>query len=167
MDISIRELRVDDAALIAPVHVRSWQSAYEGVMDADFLDSISVAARTEMWRGLLDGANPGARLLAARGGETIGFLVGARVSPSTEGAAEVFSIYLDPSVWRGGIGTALLDAGVRALRAEGPTAIILWVADGNERACRFYESRGWYFDGGRKDEPVGGRLVPHLRYRLD
>ncbi len=167
MDFSIRELTVDDAARIAPVHVRSWQAAYRGLMDQAMLDSLSVEQRTEMWTGILSTPNEGARLVVEQGGEAVGFLVGTRSSPGTEGAAEVFSVYLDPSVWRGGIGSALLDAGVEALRAEGPTPIILWVVDGNERACRFYESRGWQFDGGRRSDPVGEQLVPHLRYRLD
>lgn len=104
--------------------------------------------------------------MVERDGAVVGFLVGARVSPGTPAAAEIFSIYLDPSVWRDGIGSALLDAGIAALRADGPTPIVLWVLDGNERACRFYESRGWRFDGGRKDEPFGDRLLPHVRYRL-
>ena len=129
MDFSIRELTVDDAARIAPVHVRSWQAAYRGLMDKAMLDSLSVEQRTEMWTGILSTPNEGARLVVEQGGEAVGFLVGTRSSPGTEGAAEVFSVYLYPSVWRGGIGSALLDAGVAALRAEGPTPIILWVVD--------------------------------------
>ena len=65
------------------------------------------------------------------------------------------------------LGAQPADAGVEALRSAGPTPIILWVVEGNERACGFYESRGWVFDGGRKDERVGAQLVPHLRYRLE
>jgi ribosomal protein S18 acetylase RimI-like enzyme len=167
MDFSIRELRIDDAERIAPVHVRSWQAAYPGLIDQAVLDGLEVAQRVELWIDRLSGPIDGARLVVERGGEVVGFLVAARRSPETEGAAEVFSIYLDPSVWRGGIGSALLDAGVATLREGGPLPIILWVVEGNERACRFYEARGWYFDGGRRSDPIGDGLVPHLRYRLD
>ena len=167
MDFSIRELTVDDAELIAPVHVRSWQAAYVGLIDQAVLDGLEVAQRVESWIARLSGPNDGARLLVERGAETVGFVVGSRHSPATHGAAEVFSIYLDPSVWRCGIGSALLDAGLAALREDGPTPVILWVVDGNERACRFYESRGWHFDGGRRGDRIGGGIVPHLRYRLD
>jgi len=167
MDFSIRELTAADAAEIARVHVRSWQQGYEGLMDQAHLDQLDVGERTEMWTKLLGLPNQGARLVVESDGETVGFLVGARTSPGTEGAAEVFSIYLDPSVWRAGIGSALLDRGVELLRTPGPVPVILWVVDGNERACRFYERRGFRFDGGRKDEPVGDQLVPHIRYRLD
>lgn len=166
-DLSLREPTVGDASQIAFVHVRSWQAAYRGLMDQDFLDSLDVEECAAMWRRRLASPDEGARLVVERDGEVIGFLAGTRVSPGTEEAAEVFSIYLDPSVWRGGIGSALLDAGVESLRSQGHTPVVLWVLDGNERACRFYESRGWVFDGGRKDEVVGGATAPHLRYRLD
>jgi ribosomal protein S18 acetylase RimI-like enzyme len=167
MDFSIRVLTVDDAVTIAPVHVRSWQAAYRGLMDQAMLDSLRVEDRIELWQRQLAGPNPGTRLIVESDGEVVGFAVGMRASAGEDRAAEVYSIYLDPSVWRAGIGSALLDEAVAELRSDAPTPVILWVVEGNDRACRFYESRGWYFDGGRKDEPIGDQLVPHVRYRLD
>ncbi len=158
---------MDDAPSVAGVHVRSWLSAYAGLLDPELLASLGIPERTTMWASILSEPNAGVRLLAERRGEAVGFLVGGRESPSDPAAAEVFSIYLDPSVWRRGLGSVLLDSGVAALRAGGPTPIVLWVMDGNDQACRFYAARGWRFDGVRKDEHVGGFLVPHLQYRLD
>ncbi|MEQ8841824.1 MAG: GNAT family N-acetyltransferase [Acidimicrobiales bacterium] len=166
MEFSIREMTVDDAPAVAEVHVRSWLATYDGLLDADLLASLGVAERTTMWTSVLSSPNDGVRLLVERGGEAVGFLAGGSSSPSDPDAAEVFSIYLDPSVWRRGLGSTLLDAGVDGLRADGPKPVVLWVMDGNDAACRFYEARGWRFDGARKDEQVGAALVPHLRYRL-
>ena len=167
MDFSIRAAAVADASSIARVHVRSWQAAYPGLIDQTVLDGLEIAQRAEMWVDRLSSPLAGARIVGERDGEILGFFFGVRHSLETEGAAEVLSIYLDPSVWRGGIGSALLDAGISALLEEGPTPVILWVVDGNERACRFYESRGWHFDGGRRGDQIGDGIVPHLRYRLD
>ena len=165
--MEVRELTTADAATVARIHVAAWRVGYNGLMPSAVLDALDIGERTEMWSELLSQPDPGARFLAEYSGSAVGFVVGARESPFADGEAEVFSIYVDPAAWRVGAGSALLDAAVGAIRADGPRPVILWVLDGNERACRFYESRGWYFDGGRKDEMIQGHAVAHLRYRLD
>ncbi|MEZ5245728.1 MAG: GNAT family N-acetyltransferase [Acidimicrobiales bacterium] len=167
MDFSIREPTVSDAASMARVHVRSWQAAYAGIVDQATLDGLDVAERTATWTARLSVPGDGPRLVAEVDREIVGFLVGVRRSPDTADAAEVLAIYLDPGAWRRGVGSALLDAGVDRLRVEETAPIVLWVLEGNERARRFYEARGWRLDGGRRDERIGDERLSDLRYRLD
>ena len=49
MGTVIRAATATDAAAIAGIHVRSWQSAYRGMIDDDILDGLSVAGRTADW----------------------------------------------------------------------------------------------------------------------
>jgi hypothetical protein len=57
-------------------------------------------------------------------------------------------------------------SGVEWLRERWDEAV-LWVAEENPRARRFYEHGGWALDGGRKvDEVAPGALVAEVRYRL-
>lgn len=166
--IDLRAATRDDAAGIARVHVRAWQDGYAGHVDQAFLDGLSVDDRTALWRDVyLARPSEGSRLVAVVDGEIIGFVVGTTDSPSADRVGEIYSIYVDPPHWGTGIGSRLLRAATEEIRADGPRSLVLWVLDGNRRAIDFYESRGWAFDGGRKDELIGDRLAPHVRYRLD
>jgi GNAT superfamily N-acetyltransferase len=53
------------------------------------------------------------------------------------------TLYVVPSHWGGGIGSALHDLAVDRLRAKGVRVAKLWTLEGNEQGRRFYEHRGW------------------------
>jgi ribosomal protein S18 acetylase RimI-like enzyme len=63
------------------------------------------------------------------------------------------------------VGTALMAAGIEALRELGYSEVILWVLEDNPRARRFYEREGWALDGSRKDDEFLGVPVTEVRYR--
>jgi ribosomal protein S18 acetylase RimI-like enzyme len=84
--------------------------------------------------------------------------------PPDHGPAELYAIYVVPSRWSTGAGSALLD-GVLALAAQsGYTDISLWVLEANARARRFYERVGFALTG---ESAVLSRLdgVLQVRYR--
>ncbi|GJM38809.1 MAG: N-acetyltransferase [Acidimicrobiales bacterium] len=165
--MEIREITTADASGIARVHVRAWQRGYAGLVDPEFLAGLTVEQRTVEWRDVwLAQPSQGARLVAVVDGEIVGFVVGTTDSP-TDGCGEIFSIYVDPESWGTGAGSALLRAATAELRADAPRPLVLWVLEGNDRATTFYERHGWRPDGGRKDEQLGARPAPHLRYRLE
>ena len=56
-----------------------------------------------------------------------------------------------PRSWGAGHGSALHEAAMDHLAKEGFGEAVLWVLEGNERARRFYERRGWRADGARGD----------------
>jgi RimJ/RimL family protein N-acetyltransferase len=163
----IREMSKGDAAGVARVHVRAWQEAYRGLIVQSHLDGLDVAERTELWAGILSRPNDGPRFVVEVDGTIVGFLAGRRHSPSADGAGEIRTIYLDPAHWRGGLGSALLVEGIRALHQPVRIPVILWVLEGNERARRFYESHGWRPDGAIREELAGEQAALHVRYRLD
>lgn len=66
---------------------------------------------------------------------------------ATGSAGKIFSLYLHPSVWGGGIGKLLMNWCEQALLARGYSACKLWVVDVNARAMRFYEKQGFALDG--------------------
>ncbi|MFN2594225.1 MAG: GNAT family N-acetyltransferase [Actinomycetota bacterium] len=88
------------------------------------------------------------------------------LDPAT--AAELVTIYLDPSVWGQGIGHALMDVALNDLRERGFASAVLWVLEENKRARQFYEAGGWREDGNRKD-CFGAVQVqaPAVRYSID
>ncbi len=146
--------------------MRSWQAAYRGLVSEDDLEGLSVEMRAERWTELLaprDAAD--FTLVAEDGDEVVGFC--AVVAPARDEdlgprACEVAAIYVDPSRWRSGIGTALLDAAVRRLDDGRWDEAALWVFRDNPRACSFYAKHDFAPDGALRreadDDPPEVRL---------
>ena len=161
---------MEDAADIARVQVRSWQTAYQGQVPDEFLNGLSVAARTDAWATVLPELDPPGRsvlVLVDDGDEIVGFasLGPSRDDDATPETGEVMAIYLLPAVWGMGGGRQLMAASLEELRRAGFTTSSLWVLNSNARARRFYEVGGWVADGTSKDDPRDGFVFHEIRYR--
>jgi GNAT superfamily N-acetyltransferase len=153
----IREGTRDDAQGVARVQVRTWQTAYAGLLPSDGLCRMSVDRAAEQWQ-----AHP--PLVAEEDGEIIGFVsVGASRDDDADG--ELFAIYVEPGRWGTGVGRALIDAAEARRRERDDRDVILWVLEDNPRARRFYGAAGWHLDGARRPIEIFGVSVPEIRYR--
>lgn len=54
----------------------------------------------------------------------------------------MYALYVHPSVFGSGAGTALLSAAAGAVRKRGHRAMCVWVLTDNERALNWYRRRG-------------------------
>ena len=164
MEISVRDAAPGDAAAIACVHVRSWQSAYRGMIADEILDGLSIARRTSDWRERLQGPASGDAvaftLVAELGGELRGFCGVRRLDEDAD--ATIAALYLEPAYRRAGIGSALLGAALQRLRDAGRDDVVLWVLEANHPARAFYARFGFVADGGRETF----RDAPEIRMRL-
>lgn len=167
--VTIRAATPEDAARIAQVHVASWQSAYEGLLPADYLADLDPAMRTDRWQSVLSAkegsATAGHVLVAEQSGRTLGF---ASFGPSADedadpGTHELYAMYLEPSAWGRGVARELMRTVLAAIPAGSP--MTLWVLAGNERAQHFYRRHGFHADGIERIDEVGGVPVTELRYR--
>jgi ribosomal protein S18 acetylase RimI-like enzyme len=159
----VRPARREDAAAIADVHVRTWQTAYEHIFDAERLAGIGDRRRTQ-WEEWLADPQPGVRVFVAEeAGRVVGF-VSVGDSRDEPGKAELFAIYVLPEAWGSGAGSALMTSALEELRSYSSAA--LWVLEDNPRARRFYEREGWLLDGGRREEELLGVKVTEVRYRI-
>ncbi|MGY4542780.1 GNAT superfamily N-acetyltransferase [Arthrobacter sp. UYNi723] len=146
----VRYARVEDAAEMARVNVRSWREAYRGVMADHVLDDPGLpAARDRFWTAMLSDERYRANRVAVaeRDGEVIGIAMAgtAMAGPSqaeSQWGTQLFVLYVVAAEHGTGAGAALLDAVV------GPDdSAALWVADPNPRAQAFYRKRGFVADG--------------------
>jgi ribosomal protein S18 acetylase RimI-like enzyme len=135
--------------------VRGWRSAYRGLVPDAYLDGLRVEERRERWRERLeDGA-------CAFVLEQHGIAGYCRVDPP----GEVASLYVLPERRRGGIGSALLTAGLDELRVRGAVTATLWVFKANHAARAFYARVGFAPDGAEGvDEHTG---VDEIRLRVE
>lgn len=157
----VRTAVLEDAGAIARVHVTSWQQAYAGILDRDFLGGLDLATRAAWWETLLGGGG-GTALVSELEGAVAGFsLVG---SGDDEGWGQIMAIYVDPEQWGAGHGHALLSASEDLLVGLGFDRAMLWVLEANERARAFYERQGWRMTTPFRLETIGGTQVTEVRY---
>lgn len=153
--VRIRPATVEDAPGIALAHVRSWQTAYRGILPDNFLDALEPSSREERWREalrppledrltfvaeLLSGSEDGRAEIvgfAAAGPERDGIVVG---EVAYEG--ELYAIYLVAEHRRRGTGRRLVAAAAQWLVDRDTRSILIWALKNNRPACSFYEGLG-------------------------
>lgn len=153
-DYEIRPADVTDAPSLGRAHVRIWQEAYAGLMDADYLAGLDPRARGERWATIIEQMPPAQRTRVAvhrASGEVVGFVtVDTARDDDPATPTELWAINVLADHHGTGVAQALLDA------ALGDDDAYLWVVEGNERAQSFYRRNGFAVDGGRKrDERLG------------
>ena len=148
-DILIRIGRVEDAPLLANVHVASWRETYVGILPDAMLAALSVESRTAMWARVMDQpASPGSTVihLAELNEELVGFgSCGAQHAENLKAkgfGGEISAIYVLRPFQKRGIGTLLLRTMASDLVNRSLTAASLWVFRDNLVARRFYERNG-------------------------
>ena len=162
----VRPALGEDAAVLADIHVSSWQSTYRGVFDDEFLDGLDRDARQAWFEAQI---SRGASILVEPDDEPRGFCwYGPPLSNDEEASrAEVYSIYVHPDGWGEGHGHRLLDEAVRDMADSGYEETFLWVLDRNQRARSFYERQGWRLAPQLKLEEIGGVQITEVRYEFD
>jgi ribosomal protein S18 acetylase RimI-like enzyme len=161
--MDVRRARLEDARAIARVHAETWREAYEHVFGAGRLASVRVDARLAQWERILAADQSDVFVAPAHG--IVGF-VSTGDSRDADADAELFAIYVLPGAWGTGAGSALMRAGIEAMRLRASGDAVLWVLDDNPRARRFYEREGWTLDGERKEDEYLGLRVAEVRYRI-
>lgn len=168
--MNIREATAADSRAIATIHVRSWQAAYQGIMPAEYLESLSVEKREAIWRELL--CNEASETFVA---ESQGAMQGwINIGPSRDAdahpqTAEVWALYVDPLYWGQGIGTALWAEALRRFAQLRFAEATLWVLRENDGAIRFYQAAGFHIEDGKVQtlDRSGAQLVEiRLRRQL-
>lgn len=149
--------------------MRSWQVAYRAVVPDAILEGLSVEQRQRTWRQLLGDRHGTFTLVAERGAELVGFCsmaIPGRDDDAGEATCEVAAIYVEPTVWRAGIGNALLDRALRTAQDAGWCEVTLWVFAANTIARAFYEGFGFAPDGAEMNHQQSGQTEIRLRASL-
>ena len=151
---------------VARVHVRSWQSAYRGLLPNEYLDQLRPEHRAERYDFATRNPQTPQTIVAVEAGVIRGFATTAPSrDPDLAGYGELGALYVDPDYWGRGIGMALVSAARDRLAGLGFGDALLWVLMGNVRADRFYRNDQWAPDGLQRTDKVWGVTVNEIRYR--
>lgn len=138
MHVTFRSLRPEDLTQAADLVDAAFHAAYENLLSADALASMSPEYLLGKWSTAEDSAFIG----LFRDGRLAGV---ARVGSDPESPAigHLFSLYVHPQDQGCGLGQLLLRAGMEELRRAGYRLASLWVFESNARANELYRRVGW------------------------
>lgn len=139
------------------VHYKSWHETYAGLIDADYMEGITLEKCIETARQW-----PENIIIAKDGDRVIGFVgCGAYRDETLPGYGEIFAIYVLKEYHGQKVGYELMNAALGRLADYRKIAV--WVLKGNGRAIRFYERYGFRFDGTESEIVLGS---PNTELRM-
>lgn len=152
-DIKIRQAEAYDIESIAEIKVSGWQSAYRGIVDDEYLDSMSVSEQIIN----LQNYSLETIFVAEKDNEILGF---CRISETN---SEIREIYVKPSVKRMGIGSKLFNYALDHFEQLGKEKLYLGCFKENYNARKFYEKMGGV-SATEEDIEVDGKCYPMVSY---
>jgi L-amino acid N-acyltransferase YncA len=127
----IRQAVADDAAHIANVQVRSWQSSYKGLVDEDYLQSMSIPERESRWKEWLAAGPSHFVFVLEENRRVTGFISGGKIRSEHTYDSEIYALYLLKEAQRKGYGTSLIKKMAASLYDQGKNSLIVWVLKDN------------------------------------
>lgn len=160
MSYLIRKMRKEDTVNVQDVAKKSWNATYEGIIPSAIQEKfLKSAYRDERMKKRL---KESLFLVAEIENMIVGF---ANYSPVTNsGEAELGAIYIYPKHQGKGIGTALLQEGIRNL--EGVKEIFINVEKEKKKGTTFYEAKGFNIVD-EFDDDFGGHILITVRMVLE
>lgn len=160
----LRSATMDDTKTIAELHASSWIIAYRGLLSDAYLDNDLAGERLAYWTKKMPSLTSREFIILATDDQDrpAGFIA-VMDQPEIGYSALVDNLHVRPDLKGRGIGRLLMQQAARTLLDSGRTSYYLWVLNGNDPACRFYESVG----GVAADETTvhfGGKDVKATRY---
>ncbi len=157
----IRPGGLGDAGDLARIQVRAWHRMFADLVHPELMPD--VGDRTGAWTEALAA---GVEVLVTDvAGEPRGFAATgpARDDDAGPGTAELYGLFVDPPAQGAGLGAALLDAVVDALRFRSAPSAVVWTPVDNP-AREWLVREGWFADAGPVEEH-GPLSVPEIRHR--
>ena len=134
--IIVRKAEKEDVMQIAEILVEDWQKAYRGIIDNDFLDSMSVDQRYD-----IEVKRYEKYVVAVDGNEILGY-AWLELTKNETADCEVIALYVRYSKRNNGIGKLLLQYAVNHFRGIGKKKMIIWCLKENYESRKFYEKVG-------------------------
>ena len=138
-----RNVKKEVLMQVAEIVVNGWKTAYKGIIDDEYLDSLNVEKKYE--KRLKDYEENGF-IVAEMNNEIVGFcrytLDNLFSKQIKEIDGEICAIYVKPELKRKGIGRKLFEYVMNEFKNNGNKNVILWCLKENYPSRVFYEKMG-------------------------
>ena len=160
MGYLIRKMRKENTVNVQDVAKKSWNATYEGIIPSAIQENFLKSAYSDkMMEKRLNGS---LFLVAETENNIVGF---ANYSPiNNKGEAELGAIYIYPEYQGKGLGSLLLQEGIRNL--EGVKGIFINVEKENKIGKTFYEAKGFNVVE-EFDDDFDGHILKTVRMVLE
>jgi ribosomal protein S18 acetylase RimI-like enzyme len=164
--MTIRAAGSADAAAIAQLHTRSWQTAYRGILRDDFLQGPLPENRRVLWHSrLAESDRPDQVVLVDEQGGAIRGFACAYLEADPEWGCLLDNLHVVPDLKGQGLGRQLMTAVVEQVWRCTPFGRLhLWAYEQNLAARRFYERLGGTVTLRRAELAPDGTQVNAVRY---
>ena len=146
--LKIRPATAGDSETIVQLVREAWRAANENRLPGD---TVAKLAQSSRLAGFVASEWQSVRV-AEKDGQIIG-VVG--VNP----AGVIWMLYVMPGFQGCGVGSALYDNAIGAMKQAGSRKALLEVLASNENAVAFYRARGWVPEGRRTEHIPGFRFT--------
>lgn len=140
----IRKAKSDDASSVAFINAQSWQTTYHGIVDQDFLKTITPEQQLPRAKRLVESTD--LNCIVAENNltkEIVGFACfGKNREPKVDADCELQAIYLLETYQKLGLGKMLFEYGVKDLKEKSKQRMTVSVFEANKAARSFYERQG-------------------------
>ncbi|OIK11712.1 GNAT family N-acetyltransferase [Bacillus sp. MUM 13] len=152
-------MQTEDISQVQHVAKTSWNSTYRGIIPLEIQESfLKTAYNDKMMQKRLEHSF---FWVAEVNGEIVGYANFSAIKE--EGKTELAAIYLNPEYQGKGIGTALLNEGIKQL--DGVKEIYIDVEKDNNIGTRFYKAKGFKIVS-EFDDDFDGHILKTVRMVL-
>ena len=134
--IIVRKAEKEDIRQISEICVEDWQIAYRGIIDSEWLDSMSVEKQYEKEIKRYQNF-----VVAADGNKILGY-AWLQLTGDEPADCEIVALYVRYSYRNNGIGKLLLQYAIKYFRESGKERMIIWCLKENDESRRFYKKNG-------------------------
>lgn len=142
-NIIIRNVNKDYIISIVNIQVDGWQTAYKGIIDDNFLNSMN---RNERIQKMNENYQKNGFIVAEVEKEIVGFCTYIDNNQYTKDIldvdCELLAIYVRPDLKYKGIGTHLFKYVINEFRKKGKQKMVLWCLKDNYPSIKFYKKMG-------------------------
>lgn len=163
MEIVTRNLREDDIPSVVKIQIEGWKTAYRGIIDDEYLDSMSMEEKINKRK---KDYQDGPFIVAEVDGEIVGFCRYFDTVLSKDGEdydSELMALYVKPNLKQHGIGKRLFEFAKDDLRNQDRYKMILWCLKDNYPSRKFYEKMGGKVVGFH-DIEIGGKMYSEIGF---
>lgn len=145
VEFNVRQATAADTPGMADVYRRAWTGAYEPFLEPGVLTELAEdRARTFEWGRGIEREDAEVLVAVDSAGAVLGVVQADEVLDEPErDLPEITMLYVDPTSWGTGVGSALLAAAIGWIARRGHAEARLRVVENHQRARRFYEREGW------------------------
>lgn len=159
----IRKMVQEDIPEIAKIYVDSWRRVYRGIIDDNYLDSLTYEEAEQKWYTFIQHPHqPFIYIAAHHNSSIVGFAAGLQ----TRDIGELYAIYLAEDSRGLGIGKQLFATVKTHFKEAGIHSMCLWVLNQNEQAIRFYKAMGGV-EIDRRNNQFGNTEVEDILFYWD